>query len=566
MTAQPFPFEPDPASGQNALALRVTIEQVCDFHNRAIVKYAEAHTAIARADAAFKEAHELLRHACFGKAGVNNYSYEQAGEVKRFLEVIQPLPHDEFMRTAKKLAAVMVWAGLIEHTELERLMDKEAKDKLRQQMRYVPEPARGRRELITDQEIDRGLPPITPENIYATLETFRRDAGQIFRRGVANVFSALDRRFRSHGGFKLGTYGKGKYGGRVVLTHAIDSWGNLRSGGTADTIADIERTFAVLDGDPGGGGSYALASAIRSEGDRCGLHCPFQFLIETQYFLVRGYKNQSLHLWFKRKDLIEKVNQILAEWYGEVLGDAMTDPSRGRKRDPFADIEHRLPAKYFGFYPSPAPVVEEIINALPLHRAEGQPLLRILEPSAGTGNIARELGKERWPDYRYEWSDEARERVRIPIGQPYRHLVDCVEIQPCYADQLQAQKLYRRVWCADFLKMTPKETGLYDVIAMNPPFDLERDTDHVMHALKFLADDGVLVAVVSAGLEFRQSRKAMAFRALMERMKAQWRDLPAGSFADQGTNVNTMLLRVKKDGSPWNWDGHWSLVKANPED
>ena len=62
---------------------------------------------------------------------------------------------------------------------------------------------------------------------------------------------------------------------------------------------------------------------------------------------------------------------------------------------------------------------------------------------------------------------------------------------------------------------------------MNPPFDRERDIDHVLHALKFLKDDGRLKAVMSAGTEFRETRKAVAFRALMENMSAEWEDLPA---------------------------------------
>ena len=44
------------------------------------------------------------------------------------------------------------------------------------------------------------------------------------------------------------------------------------------------------------------------------------------------------------------------------------------------------------------------------------------------------------------------------------------------------------------------------------PFDLERDIDHVTHALKFLKSDGYLTAIMSAGTEFRETKKAKAFR------------------------------------------------------
>ncbi|MEQ8349820.1 MAG: hypothetical protein RIB84_01100 [Sneathiellaceae bacterium] len=96
--------------------------------------------------------------------------------------------------------------------------------------------------------------------------------------------------------------------------------------------------------------------------------------------------------------------------------------------------------------------------------------------------------------------------------------------------------------------MRPDSDGLYDRIVMNPPFDRQRDIDHVMHALRFLKPDGYLVAIMSAGTEFRETRKATSFRALMEKMRAKWRDLPAGSFAHAGTYVNTCLVRVYADG------------------
>jgi len=36
--------------------------------------------------------------------------------------------------------------------------------------------------------------------------------------------------------------------------------------------------------------------------------------------------------------------------------------------------------------------------------------------------------------------------------------------------------------------------------------------------------------------------------------KPAWRDLPAGSFSEVGTNVNTVILRVNKNGKA---PGYW---------
>lgn len=126
--------------------------------------------------------------------------------------------------------------------------------------------------------------------------------------------------------------------------------------------------------------------------------------------------------------------------------------------------------------------------------------------------------------------------------------VDCVELRPEHTNALRAEGKYRRVTCGDFLAQQPSPANLYDRVVMNPPFDLERDIDHVLHALEFLKPDGTLVAIMSAGTEFRGTRKATAFRELMKKMGATWRELPAGSFSSVGTNVNTTILRVRKDG------------------
>jgi type I restriction-modification system DNA methylase subunit len=124
--------------------------------------------------------------------------------------------------------------------------------------------------------------------------------------------------------------------------------------------------------------------------------------------------------------------------------------------------------------------------------------------------------------------------------------VDCVEIQPDLAAGLEAEGIYNRVICTDFLSLRPQNFEPYDLVVMNPPFDRERDVDHVTHALEFLKPGGSLFAIMSAGTEFRETRKAVAFRALVERNGGHFRDLPPGSFRASGTNVNTCIVTMKR--------------------
>lgn len=508
-----------------AIVTRATVEEIVACRDRALALYAEAYDALAAADAAVKAARDMAGRA---SPGINGYNYQHEEEIKRFDQAIALPERDFYLKTARKLTDINCWAYIIERTDLERLMDKQAKDKLREQMKFVPEKPKHRYEVITEEEAGQGLPEITVGNIYATLDRFAADAGMIFMRGLANAFSKLDRRFRSHDGFKIG--------GRVILTYAFSDLGHLNYGAVRDTLIDIERVFAVLDGKT----EASFTSALRAlEHDRRGYGGPQQSYVETDYFRIRGFKNGNAHLWFTRDDLVEKVNKKLAEYYGEVIGDGQT-----QEADPLGEIK-TTPARYFGFYPTPDDLAAKVVNEARVIASREAPQLRILEPSAGTGNIARRCVNrieelDNWAGGREQNQDRYR----------FDNLVDCVEIQPHLAAALEAEGIYGRVWTADFLHLSPEQTGLYDRIVMNPPFDRERDIDHVNHALQFLKPEGRLLAIMSAGTEFRETRKSIAFREKIAALHGQFVDLPAGSFSEVGTYVNTCLLILNADGTP----------------
>lgn len=531
-------FEPAPED-LGALVPRATIEELVGYRNKALELYREAFAAIETADRAIKAARAMGRRAA--PHGTEYFGYDQASEVQAFMKAVQLPDAAQYMRVATRLLDIDVWGSLIRHTDLESLMDHEAKETLRRQMRYIPERTGRDGQLITGEEVERGLPPVTVENIYATLQRFAMDAGSIFRRGVANVFSKLDRRFRSHDGFKVGS--------RIILTYAFSSMGGgLDYGRVRDQLIDIERAFRILDGDGIPSDRNFTRGVHALDNDRRGGHWgPKQSETETEYFLIRGYKNGNAHLWFRRDDLVEKVNRILAEWYGEVIADGQT-----QEPDIFAQQKAaaRTPARRFGFFPTPEAAARAVIEKAGLYRLNDDKPFTILEPSAGTGNLARLCATAGEPA-RESWERPAAggpsERVRHP-SRPFEHKIDCVELQPELAKGLRAEGIYRRVTCGDFLKMAPDPKRLYDRVIMNPPFDLGRDQDHVVHALKFLQPGGMLVAIMSAGTEFRSDKKTAAFRQLMIARNARFDDLPAGSFSEVGTNVNTILVTIGGSG------------------
>src|SRR3546814_6027163 len=78
-------------------------------------------------------------------------------------------------------------------------------------------------------------------------------------RGIANVFAKLDRRFRSHNGFKIGA--------RLIIDRALNEWGSWDRYERRDTLRDVERVFLELDEKPPVSEGHSIASQVadRSE-------------------------------------------------------------------------------------------------------------------------------------------------------------------------------------------------------------------------------------------------------------------------------------------------------------
>lgn len=420
---------------------------------------------------------------------------QQLAEAGRMLRAAAPFMSDFYLEKKdenrlddRQYVDAKVWDSLIRSTELNHLMDKKAKDELRQQ-------------LLTDP------PEFTEDTAYSTIEKFAAEAGMIFRRGIALMFSNLDRRFRSHSGWKIGS--------RVILNNAFSDYGSWNyHRDHRSTLQDIERTFLILDGRKPVADYAGIVGEIDKARSGVGFGTQAQTEVKSEFYTVRIFKNGNMHLWFKRDDLVTLANRMIGEYYGEVVPDGRAPEDDGGLNEPKTAI-----AKNFGFFPTPDRLADQLIDSASLYSPDRK--LTVLEPSAGTGQL----------------SGRAAAKGAI---------VDCVEVQESLARALRSTGQHRRVFVCDFLLLN--QSDLYDRVIMNPPFDRERDIDHVMHALKFLKEDGLLVAIMSAHTEFASTRKATAFREHISKLGGRFSDNPPGSFSSAGTNVNTVTLRVWKNG------------------
>lgn len=166
----------------------------------------------------------------------------------------------------------------------------------------------------------------------------------------------------------------------------------------------------------------------------------------------------------------------------------------------------------FGQFDSPEDVVARVIQL-----AKIEPGMSVLEPSAGIGNIA--------------YAAEA-------AGGK----VTAIEIDPKRCESLKGTASVT-AHNHDFLQQTA--IPHFDRVVMNPPFAKQADIDHVLHAHKCLKAGGLLVAVMSASVLFRDNAKTTAFRVFVDSHGGTFERLPDASFAKSGTAVNTCIVTIK---------------------
>lgn len=170
------------------------------------------------------------------------------------------------------------------------------------------------------------------------------------------------------------------------------------------------------------------------------------------------------------------------------------------------------------FYPTPPELAEKLV-ALIDNDVKGL----ILEPSAGTGNLADAFVKSRsrgWGKF------DSRD-------------VHCIEISPERAAVLR-DKDYSVIW-DDFMTFTPLTP--YSAVIMNPPF--HDGAKHFLKALKILAPDGEIACLLNAETirnPFSNERKDL-IRQLEESEKYSV-DFFQNAF--ENTDVEVALVYAKK--------------------
>ena len=154
-------------------------------------------------------------------------------------------------------------------------------------------------------------PEITLDNVLATFRHLNASKMQTFEQGLIDVYRKLSWDYRTNNPCRLGK--------KIIIENLLYRWSNGRvtlDCSRREALDDLVRPFYLLEGRnvPDFRNSIgAQYGEFLRNGDNVGK------LLEGEYFTVRGYQKGTVHIVFKRSDLVEKLNDIIARHYPGAL-------------------------------------------------------------------------------------------------------------------------------------------------------------------------------------------------------------------------------------------------------
>jgi hypothetical protein len=195
----------------------------------------------------------------------------------------------ELLKRARKDA----WEAIVKRMELKRIMSVKAAADMDKQL----------------EDVD-SLPDITGPNLIAMLEGTLAKVGDYVRDAVKEVYDYLRPspecwRFKE---YKTNQKSQFELADKVIIEYAVERWGRNETFHASyhreQMLRAIDNVFHSLDGngtvkDHQGPLVRAINECLCAVG-----------VGETDYFRFKCYKKGTLHLEFKREDLVARLNQI----------------------------------------------------------------------------------------------------------------------------------------------------------------------------------------------------------------------------------------------------------------
>lgn len=150
--------------------------------------------------------------------------------------------------------------------------------------------------------------------------------------------------------------------------------------------------------------------------------------------------------------------------------------------------------------------------------------MRVLEPSAGTGNLVKAVFEE----FKF-----LKEIAVCELNQEYERELEKIQGVSVIA--------------SDFLSLDEKMWGGYfDRIIANPPFTKGQDIKHIYHMYKMLKPGGRMISFASTGWTWAEKNPGKAFREWIDLVEGSVVNLGEGRFKSSGTLIETCYIEIDK--------------------
>ncbi|WP_049102423.1 DUF4942 domain-containing protein [Klebsiella oxytoca] len=154
------------------------------------------------------------------------------------------------------------------------------------------------------------IPTISEENILSTFKQLHQSKGEVFERGVINVFKSLSWDYKSNSPCQFG---------RKIIVNGLvkyDRWGfGLNWSRQRDRLADLERMLMLLDGKPVPDNRADVTCRLRDHINENRHSTSY----EDEMFTIKYFQKGTAHITFKQPELVEQLNDIIAHHYPGTL-------------------------------------------------------------------------------------------------------------------------------------------------------------------------------------------------------------------------------------------------------
>ncbi|WP_410696169.1 DUF4942 domain-containing protein [Citrobacter freundii] len=185
-----------------------------------------------------------------------------------------------------------IWRDLMKKSGMLSIMDAQARD-----------------QWYRNLEGD-GIPAVSEANILSTFEQLHLNKGDVFERGVINVFKGLSWDYKSNSPCKFGK--------KIIVKGLVkyDRWGfGLNWGWRRDRLSDLERMLMLLDGKPVPDNRADITRRLADH-----IHANrHSNRYEDEMFSIKYFQKGTAHITFKRPELVDKLNDIIARHYPGML-------------------------------------------------------------------------------------------------------------------------------------------------------------------------------------------------------------------------------------------------------